>query len=61
MVLKVTSNSWKMLHDTNTELSQLVFVSNGGLLLWSLANNASKPISTGDAYPTVAAPPAWQP
>ena len=41
--------------------SQLVFVSNGGLLLWTLANNKSKPISTGDAYPTVAAPPAWQP
>jgi Tol biopolymer transport system component len=41
--------------------SQLVFVSNGGLLLWSLANNTSKPISTGDAYPTVAAPPTWQP
>ena len=41
--------------------SQLVFVSNGGLLLWTLAGNKSKPISTGDAYPTVAAPPAWQP
>jgi Tol biopolymer transport system component len=41
--------------------SQLVFVSNGGLLLWTLANNTSKPISTGDAYPTVAAPPTWQP
>jgi Tol biopolymer transport system component len=40
---------------------QLVFVSNGGLLLWSLAGKTSKPISTGSAYPTVAAPPAWQP
>lgn len=41
--------------------TQLVFVSNGGLLLWTLANNKSNPISTGDSYPTVAAPPAWQP
>jgi Tol biopolymer transport system component len=40
---------------------QLAFVSNGGLLLWSLAAGTSTPISTGAAYPTVSAPPAWQP
>jgi hypothetical protein len=41
--------------------NQLVFVSNGGLVLWSLAGGASKAVTTGDAYPTVAAPPVWQP
>jgi dipeptidyl aminopeptidase/acylaminoacyl peptidase len=41
--------------------TQLAFVANGGLVLSSLAGTAQKPISTGDAYPTVAAPPAWQP
>jgi dipeptidyl aminopeptidase/acylaminoacyl peptidase len=41
--------------------NQLAFVSNGGLVLWSLAANTPTAISTGDAYPTVAAPPAWQP
>jgi len=40
---------------------QLAFVSNGGLLLWSLADNKPTAVSTGNAYPTVAAPPAWQP
>jgi len=40
---------------------QLAFVSNGGLVLWSLAGSTSKTIPTGDVYPTVAAPPAWQP
>jgi TolB protein len=40
---------------------QLVFVSNGGLVLWSLADGASKALTTGDSYPTVAAPPVWQP
>ncbi|HVP74804.1 MAG TPA: hypothetical protein VMS63_02190 [Gaiellaceae bacterium] len=40
---------------------QLVFVSQGGLVLWSLAGSTSKVISTGDVYPTVAAPPVWQP
>jgi hypothetical protein len=30
-------------------------------VLWSLAANTPTAISTGDAYPTVAAPPAWQP
>jgi Tol biopolymer transport system component len=40
---------------------QLAFVSNGGLTLWSLASGKPTHISTGDAYPTVTAPPAWQP
>jgi len=40
---------------------QLAFVSNGGLVLWSLATSTPQSISTGDVYPTVAAPPAWQP
>jgi Tol biopolymer transport system component len=40
---------------------QLAFVSNGGLLLWSLAGNTSRAVSTGDAYPTISAPPTWQP
>ena len=40
---------------------QLVFVANGGLVLFSLANGASTAITTGDSYPTVAAPPVWQP
>jgi dipeptidyl aminopeptidase/acylaminoacyl peptidase len=40
---------------------QLAFVSGGGLLLWSLASGRSTAITTGDAYPTVTAPPAWQP
>jgi Tol biopolymer transport system component len=41
--------------------TQLAFVANGGLVLSSLAGHTQTPISTGDAYPTVAAPPAWQP
>ncbi len=40
---------------------QLAFVSHGGLVLWSLATAKAKHITTGKAYPTVAAPPAWQP
>lgn len=40
---------------------RLAFVARGGLVLWSLADGTSKTISTGKAYPTVAAPPAWQP
>jgi Tol biopolymer transport system component len=40
---------------------QLAFVSNGGLTLWSLAAGTPTHVSTGDAYPTVSAPPAWQP
>jgi dipeptidyl aminopeptidase/acylaminoacyl peptidase len=40
---------------------QLIFVLNNGLVLWSLADGTSTPISTGDSYPTVAAPPVWQP
>jgi hypothetical protein len=41
--------------------TQLAFVYNGGLTLWSLATGAHTSVSTGDAYPTVSAPPAWQP
>jgi len=40
---------------------QLAFVSNGGLTLWSLTAGKPTHVSTGDAYPTVSAPPAWQP
>jgi dipeptidyl aminopeptidase/acylaminoacyl peptidase len=40
---------------------QLAFVANGGLVLWTLAGSKPTAVSTGDAYPTVAAPPAWQP
>lgn len=40
---------------------QLAFVASGGLVLWSLATSTRQLISTGDVYPTVAAPPAWQP
>jgi Tol biopolymer transport system component len=40
---------------------QLAFVSNNELVLWSLADGTPTSISTGDAYPTLAAPPAWQP
>jgi hypothetical protein len=40
---------------------QLAFVSNGGLVLSPLAGSMPTHISTGDAYPAVAAPPAWQP
>jgi len=41
--------------------TQLAFVSNGGLVLWGLANGKPTPVSTGDAYPTISAPPTWQP
>jgi Tol biopolymer transport system component len=40
--------------------TQLAFVANGGLVLWSLAAGTSTTIPTGDATPTVSAPPAWQ-
>jgi Tol biopolymer transport system component len=40
---------------------QLAFVSHGGLALWSLAAGRATQIKTGKAYPTVSAPPAWQP
>jgi Tol biopolymer transport system component len=40
--------------------TQLAFVANGGLVLWSLASGTSTTIPTGDATPTVSAPPAWQ-
>jgi dipeptidyl aminopeptidase/acylaminoacyl peptidase len=40
---------------------QLAFVFRGGITLRSVANGASKLISTGTATPTVAAPPTWQP
>ena len=41
--------------------SQLAFVSNNGLVIWTLASGKSTSVSTGDAYPSVTAPPAWQP
>jgi dipeptidyl aminopeptidase/acylaminoacyl peptidase len=40
--------------------TQLAFVANGGLVLWSLATGTSTTVTTGDAIPTVSAPPAWQ-
>jgi hypothetical protein len=40
---------------------QLAFVFNNELVLWSLATGKRTSISTGDAYPTITAPPAWQP
>jgi hypothetical protein len=40
--------------------TQLAFVANGGLVIWSLAAGTSTTIPTGDATPTVSAPPAWQ-
>lgn len=40
---------------------RLALVARNGLVLWSLADGTSKTIATGNAYPTVAAPPAWQP
>jgi hypothetical protein len=40
---------------------QLAFVANNGLTLWSLAAGKPTHVSTGNAYPTVTAPPAWQP
>jgi Tol biopolymer transport system component len=41
--------------------SQLAFVANNGLVIWTLASGKPTAISTGDAYPSVTAPPAWQP
>jgi hypothetical protein len=40
--------------------TQLAFVAHGGLVLWSLAAGTSTTIPTGDATPTVSAPPAWE-
>jgi len=40
---------------------QLLFVSKGALTLWTLAKGTAKPILDRKAYPTIAAPPAWQP
>ena len=40
--------------------TQLAFVANSGLVLWSLAKGTSTTIPTGDVTPTVSAPPAWQ-
>jgi WD40-like Beta Propeller Repeat len=40
--------------------TQLAFVANGGLVLWSLAAGTSTTVTTGDAVPTASAPPAWQ-
>lgn len=40
---------------------RLAFVARGEIVLRSLADGASTRISTGKAYPTVTAPPAWQP
>lgn len=40
--------------------TQLAFVSNGALEFLPLAGGAPTTVSTGDAIPTVSAPPAWQ-
>ena len=40
--------------------TQLAFVANGGLVLWSLASATPTTLTTGDVTPTVSAPPAWQ-
>jgi dipeptidyl aminopeptidase/acylaminoacyl peptidase len=40
---------------------QLAFVANNGLVLWSLGKNKPTNVSTGGVFPTVSAPPAWQP
>jgi hypothetical protein len=40
--------------------TQLAFVANGGIVLWTLATGTPTTITTGDAIPTVSAPPAWQ-
>jgi Tol biopolymer transport system component len=40
--------------------TQLAFVANGGLVLWSLAAGTPTTMTTGDVTPTVSAPPAWQ-
>ena len=41
--------------------TQLAFVQNNGLVLWTLASGTPTAVSTGDAYPSITAPPAWQP
>jgi Tol biopolymer transport system component len=40
---------------------QLAFVAKGELEIASLGGSVAQTIATGDAYPTIAAPPAWQP
>jgi hypothetical protein len=40
--------------------AQLAFVASSALVLWSLADGTSTTVATGDATPTVSAPPAWQ-
>jgi Tol biopolymer transport system component len=40
---------------------QVAFVAKNALVLWTLASRASKVLATGTAFPSVAAPPAWQP
>jgi Tol biopolymer transport system component len=40
---------------------QVVFVAKNALVLWTLATRATRVIATGQAFPSVAAPPAWQP
>ena len=39
----------------------LAYVAQGGLVIRALAGGASKPLAIGKAYPSVGAPPAWQP
>ena len=40
---------------------QVVFVAKNALVVWTLANRKTRVISTGKAFPSGAAPPAWQP
>jgi len=40
--------------------TQLAFVANNALVVWTLANGTSTTVATGDVTPTVSAPPAWQ-
>lgn len=40
---------------------QVVFVAKNRLVVWTLANRKTRSISTGKAFPSGAAPPAWQP
>jgi Tol biopolymer transport system component len=39
----------------------IVYVAKNALVIRSLAGGASTTVQTGNAYPSVAAPPAWQP
>jgi WD40-like Beta Propeller Repeat len=64
-VLKKPKTPQRVVKDTGPATfspsgTQLAFVANGGLVLWSLAAGTSTTIPTGDATPTVSAPPAWQ-